>query len=147
MCTEAGCPAKSYARGLCRQHHTALVAADPRSRSEVIRDKVKAMLPARQSVIVAHAGLHSSTVKRILDELHAAGQIHIGEHLPPVRPGDKFWPVFYLGPGEDDVITRKMKREHLNRVIRNGHHRRKAQRDIKKLPPGAGWAATLLIGI
>lgn len=111
-------------------------------------------LPATKGEIPARAGVHRTTVFKVIAELHAGRKVHIGAwephpiHGPPMA-------VYYAGPGEDvpDTLPRLTKKERSDRFEKRikgteRHDLRKARHrsrhwEKKAVATKKGWAAAL----
>ncbi len=146
-CTHEGCAGAPHARDLCVKHYHAWLVSVPQLRmQEDTRAAMLAALPASQGGLVELTGLAPQTVKRAIARMRKDGDMHIGDFDPPTKNGMKFTPIYEAGPGEDAVVTKKMRKDHHAKARREAHHRRKLVNGTRALPSNAGWAAALLIG-
>lgn len=87
------------------------------------RNRVLCALPATRPEIEAKTGVSKNSVWRWVQELHAAGECHIGAWRRPAR--GKYMPVYVAGPGKDKPCPFKP----LTEAQKSKRHRRKARAD------------------
>lgn len=115
---------------------------------------VLAVLPATKAEIAKRAGVHRTTVFKVIAELHKARRVHIAAWQPHSIHGPPM-AIYHAGPGEDapDTVPRLTKKDIRDRFERRlkgteRHDQRKARHrsrhwEKKAVATKKGWAAAL----
>lgn len=145
-CSHKGCGAVVYAKDLCAKHYSAVVVA---SGGKLVHagtmKKILAVLPATRIEIIKKSGVSIEAVNRALQRLHPAGEIHIGDWQPPTTKGSKWREIYEEGPGEDAVLTTRMRNEQARKTRSRCKAKFELIKKTKALPKSIAWAAALMV--
>lgn len=148
LCKVEGCLVHATHRGMCQRHYTPWKRRNPHLNTYRDTERaVLAALPGTVGEISGAAGVSWEGVRRALDDLYAAGQLHVGDWKRPIKPGERWLPIYVAGQGEDAKVSKAQRHEHGLQLRRARARRNEAVARIKVIPRSQGWAATLLAGI
>lgn len=113
-CKREGCSRTVHARGLCNSHYN-VWRKQMRRRGLVavqvpLAERISFYLPGTVEEIAASSEHRYEWAHRTVMDMHAAKKLFISAYKPPRHSGDKWRPVFSMGPGEDVDLTADTKR-------------------------------------
>lgn len=152
-CNLPGCERAVSARDMCRQHYRAWMLRQPQLKplNPDTRQRILDALPGMQSQIVKRSKLAPQTVQRALAKLHDDKELHVGRLKPPTKVGEKWYPVYVLGPGEDAKVSARVKANQHRRNVRAAYRRRcdaaEKAAAVRQTVKTYQWAATLMMGV
>jgi hypothetical protein len=151
LCKHEGCLQRVKGRGMCGTHYAQWCKQNPAVRMTELNEKlVFDSMPGTLTELHHETGMWQHAIKRALAVLRADERSHIGDHKPPEKSGERWQPIHYPGPGADKRLTKERKRNHHNMMRRQARVRLNNAPELASvfaLPPGAGWAASLLAGL